>query len=224
MSTIGRLLGRSPFGLLQRHMQQVAKCIAKMGESLQALEQQKWDQMEALAEQASHLEHEADQIKDDIRNKLLRRFFMAVNRQQILQILAIQDELADAAENVAVLLTIRQLKTPAGMTEDFRKFRELNIAAFELARGVIADLDELVETGFGGAEAEKIRSLVRDVAYTEHQADVVQRRLLKRVFSDEEELSAADMNMWMQLIKELAQLSNLSENLADGVQMTLDMK
>lgn len=224
MSTIGKLLGRSPFGLLQRHMAQVTKCIAKMGESLDAAQQQEWDQIEALADQVSRLEHEADQIKDDIRNKLLRRFFMPVDRSQILEILSIQDNLADTAEDVAILLTIRPIKISERMVEDFQKFRELNVNAFELARGIIADLDELMETGFGGAEAEKVRNLVRDVAYTEHQADVLQRQMLKRVFSDEENLGAADMNMWMQLIKELAHLSNLAENLADRVQMTLDMK
>ena len=33
----------------------------------------------------------------------------------------------------------------------------------------IEQLDELFETGFGGSEAERIRSLVKDVAFTEHQ-------------------------------------------------------
>ena len=224
MSTLGKLLGRSPFGLLQRHMEQVAKCITKMGESLEAVEQQEWDQVETLAEEASRLEHEADQIKDEIRGRLLRRFFMPVDRAQLLEILSIQDNLADTAEDVSILLTIRQLKAPSDMVERFRKFRELNVVAFELARGIIGELDELMESGFGGAEAEKIRNLVRDVAYTEHQVDVLQRQLLKEVFSDERNLSAADMNMWLQLIKELAHLSNLSENLADRVQMTLSMK
>ena len=224
MSTIGKLLGRSPFGLLQRHMEQVSKCISKMDESLDAFERQDWDQLESLASQTSQLEHEADQIKDDIRNKLLRRFFMPVDRSQIMDILSIQDGLADTAEDVAILLTIRQLRVPASMLEKFHEFRAMTGTAFELARGIIRDLDELVETGFGGAEAEKIRNLVRDVAYTEHQADGLQRGLLKVVLSDEEGLSAADMNMWLQLIKEFAHLSNLSENLANRVQMTLDMK
>lgn len=224
MSTLGKLLGGSPIGLLQRHMQQVAKCVSKMAESLDAVEQQRWDQIEELADEVSRLEHEADQIKDDIRTKLLRRFFLGMNRGQILEILSIQDEMADTAENVAILFTIRQLSPLANLAEDFRKFRELNMSAFAQARRIIDELSELMETGFGGAEAEKIRSMVRDVAYAEHQVDVLQRQLLKKVFSDEENLSAADMNMWLQLIKELARLSNLSENLADRVQATLDVK
>jgi uncharacterized protein Yka (UPF0111/DUF47 family) len=93
-----------------------------------------------------------------------------------------------------------------------------------LAEAIINDLDELLETGFGGAEAEKVRTVVHDIAYAEHQADVLQRELLKNVFSDDAGLSAADLNMWIELIKNLAHLSNLSENLADRVQMTLDLK
>ena len=224
MSTLGKLLGRSPFGLLQRHMEQVAKCITKMGESLDAVERQEWDQVDTLADEASVLEHEADQIKDEIRGRLLRRFFMPIDRTQLIEILSLQDNLADTAEDISILMTIRRLVAPSDMVEDVRKFRELNVVAFELARGIVGQLDELVESGFGGAEAEKIRNLVRDVAYTEHQVDVLQRQLMKEVFSDERNLSAADMNMWIQLIKELAHLSNLSENLANRVQMTLSMK
>ncbi|MDP6058916.1 MAG: DUF47 family protein, partial [Pirellulaceae bacterium] len=109
MSTIGKLLGRSPFNLLQRHMEQVAKCIAKMSELLDSFEAGDWELVETLATEVSRLEHEADQIKDDIRNQLLRRFFMPINRSHVLEILSIQDGLADAAENVAVLLTIKEI-------------------------------------------------------------------------------------------------------------------
>ena len=224
MSMIGKLLGASPFSLLQRHMEQVAKCIAKMEESLESLERGEWSQIDALAEEASQLEHQADQIKDDIRNHLVRRFFMPVNRSHILEILGIQDNLADTAEDVSVLLTIKRVETPTDVIEEFHRFRELNLKAFRLAQDIIGQLDELVETGFGGAEAERIRTMVHDVAYTEHQVDVLQRTVLKKLFSDEAKLSAADLNMWIQLVKELTKLSNLAENLADRVQMTLDLK
>ena len=224
MSTIGKLLGRSPFSLLQRHMEQVAKCVAKMNELLSAFEVGDWELLETLATEVSRLEHEADQIKDDIRNQLLRRFFMPINRGHVLEILSIQDGLADAAEDVSVLLTIKQITIPPEMLDDFHRFRELNGNAFKLVQQIIDELDELLETGFGGAEAEKIRNLVRDVAYAEHQVDVLQMKLLRVIFSDAAALSAADMNMWIQLVKELASISNLAENLADRMQMTLDLK
>ena len=177
-----------------------------------------------MATEASRLEHEADQIKDDIRNQLLRRFFMPINRSHVLEILSIQDGLADAAENVAVLLTIKQIVVPAEMLDDFHRFRELNGHAFQLVQEIVNELDELLETGFGGSEAEKIRNRSRDVAYAEHQVDVLQRKLLKVLHSDAAALSAADLNMWVQLVRELSSISNMAENLADRMQMTLDLK
>ena len=133
----------------------------------------------------SKLEHQADQIKDEIRDKLRRRLFMLVHRTQFQEILAIQDNLADTAEDIAVLLTIRRLDTPSMMMDEFRRFREVNLRAFRLAESIINELDELMETGFGGAEAEKVRTVIHDIAYTEHQADVLQRSLLKKILSDE---------------------------------------
>ncbi len=222
MSTIGKLFGSSPFRPLQHHMDQVAKCVEKMGECLAALEQGQWDKMVALAEQASKLEHQADQIKDDIRSKLLRRFFMPINRGQVLEILSIQDEMADAAEDVAVLLTLKQLETPANVISDFREFHEMNSKAFGHARLIISELDELSETGFGGAEADKIRGIVHETAYAEHQCDVLQRQLLKGIFLAE--LSAADLYIWTRLVEDLGGISNLAENLADRIEMTLNLK
>lgn len=224
MSTIGRLFGRSPFGLLQRHMEQVAKCVAKLDESLSAVEQQQWDQLDALAEEVSRLEHQADQIKDDVRSRMRAQLFMPVDRNRVLEILSIQDNLADIAEDVCVLLTFKRLKIPADLAEEYREFRTMNIKAFRLVESIIRELDELVETGFGGAEAEKVRNMVHDVAFTEHRVDIVQRQLLKKLFASEDELSYGDFHLWMRLTRELANLSNQSENLANRVQATMELK
>ena len=109
MGTIDRIFGRSPFSLLQRHMEQVAQCIAKMIEVLDAVQNERWNEVEALAKEASKLEYRADQIKDDIRNHLPRPLFMAVDRNRVLEILTIQDRIADRAEDVCVLLTFKRL-------------------------------------------------------------------------------------------------------------------
>ena len=73
MSTIGKLFGRSPFGQIQQHMDQVNKCIDKMSEVIDAVKAEKFELVENLTYEVSKLEHQADQIKDDIRERLLKR-------------------------------------------------------------------------------------------------------------------------------------------------------
>ena len=223
-TAIGQLFGWSPFRLLQQHMAQVGECLLKMCESLKAVERGSWDELDSLAEDVSKLEHQADKIKDEIRNKLSRRMFLPVDRTRVLEILAIQDSLADRSEDVCVLLTIKPLKIPERAIVSFREFRDLNIKAVHLVASIINELDELVESGFGGSEAEKVRARVRDVAYTEHQVDVIQRTLLKQLFASDTELASGDLYLLMQLIHELGSLSNGSENLANRILTMLELK
>ena len=224
MSTIGKLFGRSPFNLLQRHMDQAGRCVEKMGEALEAFETEEFDSLPAFATEVSRLEHEADQIRNDIRNHLLRRFFMPVDRGHVLRILSQQDSLADTAEDVCVLLTMKPIRIPDELRESFGKYRELAMKAVHLAGSIVDELDELVETGFGGAEAEKIRGLCRDVAYTEHEADVVAHEFVRGIYARDTEMTHGEFHLWMRLTRTLSDLPNTAENLADSIVMVLDLK
>ena len=223
-ATIGRLFGWSPFRLLQQHMAQVTRCVETMRESLDAFERGSWEDIEAFAEEVSKQEHQADKIKDEIRHNLSRRLFMPVDRGRVLEILGIQDTLADKAQDVCVVLTVKRLKILPAVADSFREFRELNVSAVNLVARIVNQLDELVESGFGGAEAEKVRTMVHDVALTEHKADVIQQAFLKELFTREAEFTQGELYLWMQLMHELASLSNQSENLANRIMSTLELK
>ncbi len=224
MSTIGKLFGRSPFGQIQQHMEQVNKCIDKMSEVIEAVKGGQFELIESLTYEASKLEHQADQIKDDIRERLLKRFFMPIDRSEVMEMLSLQDSLADTAEDVCKVLTIRKLPFPDDIRAEFEKFVELNINACSICAAIISQLDELIEAGFGGTEAERIRSLAKDAAFLEHQADVVQMSLLKKLYAHDDDFSVGEFHLWMRFTRTLGRLSNTSENLADRVLRTLSLK
>lgn len=224
MSTIGKLFGRSPFGQIQTHMEQVAKCIGKMVEAIEALKEGRYSELDDFAYEVSRMEHQADQIKDDIRNHLLRRFFMPIDRAEVLEILSLQDSLADTAEDVCKVITLKELPFPDDCKESFDEFLKLNVQAFEIVANIISQLDELIESGFGGVEGEKIRALAHDAALAEHKADVVQIKLLKQLYEHDQEMSVGEFHLWMRFTRILCRISNASENLADRIIKTLSLK
>ena len=224
MNTIGKLFGRSPFGQIQTHMDQVGKCIDKMGDAIEVMVAGRTDELEAIATEVSQLEHQADQIKVDIRNHLLRRFFMPIDRAEVLEILSLQDSLADSAEDFCKVITLKKLPFPDGVREEFEKFTELNVKAFKLASSIISQLDELIESGFGGAEAERIRALAHDVAFTEHQADEVLLALLRKIYANDDKMSNGEFHLWMRMTGVLNRIANISENLANRVLRTMSIK
>ncbi len=224
MSTIGKLFGRSPFSQIQQHMDQVSKCIKKMDEAIEAVKSGQFDELDRISSEVSDLEHQADQIKNDVRSRMLKRVFMPIDRAEVLEILSLQDSLADTAEDVCKVLTLKPLPFPDDIKQDFDQFVELNLQAYEVAAAVIGQLDELIESGFGGVEAERIRGLAKDAAFAEHQADRVQIQLLKKLYAHDTDMTVGEFHLWMRVTRVLSRVSNTSENLANRVLKTLSLK
>lgn len=224
MSTIGKIFGRSPFAQIQQHMAQVTKCVDKMSEAIDAMTAGQFELLDSISVEVSQLEHQADQIKDDIRERLLKRFFMPIDRSEVLEILSLQDSLADTAEDVCKVLTLKRLPFPEDLREDFGRFVEFNLQAVQVVATIINQLDELIESGFGGVEAERIRGLAKDAAFAEHQADLVQLQLLKKIYAHDTDFSTGEFHLWMRVTRVLSHLANVAENHSNRVLKTLSLK
>ena len=224
MRTIAKLFGKSPFAPLGTHMKIVAKCMEKLSEIFELLVEGKYEKLEEEAQALSKLEHEADLTKNDIRNHLPKNIFMPVDRSHFLEILAIQDGIADKAEDIAQLLTLRRLEKFDLFKEDFLSFYEKNLEAFVSTEQIIKEIDELLESSFGGIEAEKVKDMVDQTAYIEHEADTIQHTFLKKFFAHSDDLSPPIFYLWMRLIKEVGAIADLSEKLANRIRMVLEIK
>ncbi|NCF71742.1 MAG: TIGR00153 family protein, partial [Chlamydiales bacterium] len=178
MRILANIFGRSPFSLLQNHMEKVTVCISKLPELLEAFSKNDTKLVAELSKEVSKLEHHADITKNDIRNHLSTSLFLPIARESLLEILGLQDSIADKAEDIGVLLTFRSVEMPENFAKEMRIFLEKNIECFETTHKIVQELDELLEFSFGGVEADKVRSLVEQVAFQEHEVDIIQRKVL----------------------------------------------
>lgn len=224
LSTIVNLFGRSPFAPLQSHMEKVGKCVHMLADLFQALEKKDYATVELIADKICALEHEADITKNDIRNHLPKSLFLPIDRSHLLEILALQDIIADRAEDVAVLTSLKPLEIRECFKSDFYEFLNKNIEAYDSVKKIIKEIHELLESSFGGIEAEKVRLLVEEVASKEQHVDIIQRKLLKTLFKAEDEMSYGTFHLWQKIFEAIASISNFSEKLAYRVRMTLELK
>lgn len=224
MRTIMNLFGRSPFAPLQAHMEVVNETVQLLKPLFSAVKKGTEEEITQLVETISRLEHRADLAKNDIRNHLPKSLFLPIDRSHLLEILSIQDHIADQAEDIAVLFTLKSCQLPEEFSYDFEEFLNKNIEAYDKVRAIMKEFNELLESSFGGAEAEKVCAMVEEVAYTEHEADLVQRRLLKRLFNVDKTMDFTAFYFWHKVFFAVAAISNLSEKLANRVRMTLELK
>lgn len=224
LGNILNLFGRSPFASLLAHMEKVSTCVHLLPQLFDALEQRDYKNVEELSNKIADIEHQADIAKNDIRNHLPKSLVMPIDRGHLLEILNIQDKIADKAEDVAVLVTLKTIELLPVFKDEFMKFLRLNMETFDGARRIIKEMHELLESSFGGLEAEKVCAMVEEVSYKEHEVDMIQRQLLKKIFSTENEMTYTSFLLWQKICQAVGEISNLSENLAFRVRMTLELK
>ena len=224
MQTLLNLFARSPFSPLQDHMEQVSRCVYLLKELFDALQAGKFEKGQEIAKKISKLEHKADLIKNDIRNHLPSGLYLPIDRGDLLEILALQDCLADQAEDIAILTTFKNIQIPESFQEVFSDFLGKNLEAFDQVAKIIRKLHKLLGSSFGGAEAEKVRKLVDEVSFYEHQGDLLQRKLMKKLYQDEVEMTHSSFSLLQHMFQAISALSNISEKLAHRIRMTLDVR
>lgn len=224
MYTILNLFGGSPFTPLKQHLSCTEECVQSLPPLFVALEKGHREEVEQLAEAISAKEHRADLIKNEMRAQLSKSLVLPIKRENLLEFLLILDRIADKAEDAAVLVTLRPLHVLPEFQELFHRFLEKNISTFSEVALVIRELHELIESSFGGIEAEKVRQMVEEVAGREHEVDLIQRQLLKQLFICESQLSYGEFGLWQKIFETIGEISNLSENLAYRVRATLELQ
>jgi len=217
MLTIARLFGKSPFAPLQTHMTRVSLCVEKLAGILSHL-----PPTDQQVEELCKLEHEADLTKNDIRNHLPKNIFLPMDRGHFLDILSIQDTIADQAEEIGLLLKLRPLNS--ALIPDLQLLFEKSYLTFSSARQIIGEIGELLESSFGGIEAEKVKSMVEQTAQKEYEAKKLQRSLTTKLFAQGEKMVAPDFYLWIKLIETVSNISVISERLANRIRMVLELK
>ena len=222
--TIAGLFGKSPFSPLQSHMKKVSSCIKKLLQIFEGLESNNSEGLQTLVNELSKLEHEADLTKNDIRGHLPKSLFLPIDRSQFFDILSIQDSIADKAEEIGHLLLLHPLENLGELRKNLYDLYKKNVEAFWDTYSVIKELHELLESSFGGIEAEKVKLIIEQTCFKEYEADKMKHKLMKEFFMTSESVTTPLFYLYIRLIEEINQISHLSEKLANRIRMILELK
>lgn len=222
MLNLFKLLGKSPFTPLQEHLKKVTVCVNDLIPLLSAIESNDMELIQKISKQISNSEHEADLVKNDIRNALPKSIFLPIGRAGFLEILSLQDAFADKAEDVAVVSTFKTLENYKDLKEEFEFFYKGNVETFILTKNVLEEFDTLLESSFGGIEAEKVKIMIKELAYKEHELDIAQFSLIKKLYTLTDKMHYSLFYVWTTIIREIGQLSNIGEKLGNHIRMILE--
>jgi len=221
MRSILSMFAKSPFKPLASHMDKVRACVEEIKPLFDALEGRDYEAVQKTSELIVKLEHEADNIKDNIRSHMRQSIFLPVDKKDFMHLLSAQDDIADAVEDLAVLLRIKNLGVPEEIKPALHELVNHIVKTAHLGCDLIYELEALLEASFGGAEAEKVEKAAQELATAEWEADRKQFKLAQKLFALGNDLSAADLLLWNETIKKLGAVADKTEQIGKTLRIFL---
>ncbi len=215
------VFAKSPIKPIEKHIRKACECASLLTEFFEAANQGDWESAQEIRIQISTLEKAADDIKRQIRMELPGGIFMPVERTDLLEMLRQQDKIANKAKDIAGRMIGRKIAVPEAIRDDFRLFLARCIDATNQAANAINELDDLLETGFRGREADYVDKMIIKLAAIEDDTDSMQVKLRQSLMAIEKELTPINAIFLYQIIEWVGDLADTAERVGARLEMMI---
>ena len=213
------LFAQSPFTPFLEMADKVDACARQVPVLFDAFFDGNYDAVRQIAEQISHLEHEADVTKTKVRDALPRSLFMPVDRRDLLDVLSSLDAVADCAEDVAILFTLREMEAHEALVPSLKSLVRRVMATVDKSLEIVREMQAVSESSFTGREALRVRAMIDELGRLEHEADIVQDDLARRLFAIEDQIKPGSLLMWNKIFNKVGDMANHAEKIGNRLRL-----
>ncbi|KDE40100.1 Phosphate transport regulator [Nitrincola lacisaponensis] len=216
-----QMFARSPFKPMQEHIAKAQEAAAELKPFLQAVLNNDWETAQQIQHRIAVIEGEADDMKRAIRQNLPGNLFLPVPRSDLLDLLRMQDKVANRAKDIAGMMLGRKMQIPEQIQDELGRFLETAIQTTEQAVIALNELDELLAAGFRGHEVKVVEKLIDELDRLEHENDEQERKLRNSLFNIERDVYAVDVIFLYRIIDDIGDLANYAQHVGSRLQLLL---
>ncbi len=220
-NVLANIFGASPVMPLEKHIEIAHRCAKQLRPFFAAAIGGDWDKAMEVRGRIEALEQEADDLKKEIRLNLPKSLFMPVPREDLLELLLVQDKIANRSRDVSGIVLGRRMEIPESIAEQFVDFVDRNIDATKQARKSVRELDELFTAGFRGAEVSLVEGLIEELDRIETDTDAKQAELRAALFEIEDTLKPVDAVFMYQVIELTGEIADMAERVGRRLELLL---
>jgi predicted phosphate transport protein (TIGR00153 family) len=218
---LANIFGSSPVFPLEKHMGVAYECSKQLRGFFAAAVAGDWDTAANCRADIVNLEHEADSIKKEIRLHLPKSLFMPVPREDLLELLLVQDKIANRTKDVSGIVMGRKMAIPESIAEMFLEFVDRNVDAAKQARKSVRELDELFTAGFKGAEVKLVTAMIEELDKIETDTDNKQVALRAALFKIEADMNPIDAIFMYKVIDLNGEIADMAERVGRRLELLL---
>src|SRR5690606_38937878 len=208
-------------GPMQQHIAKAHECAANLVPFFEAVIAEDWARVEQVQQEMVRLEREADKLKKSVRMHLPKSLFLPVPRSDLLDLLSVQDKVANRAKDIAGLMLGRCMTIPHDLQPLMLLYVKRCVDASAQALKAMKELDSLLETGFSGREATLVERMVEELESIEHDTDRQQIDVRRCLFKLEKDLPPVDVMFLYRIIDWVGDVADRAERVGNRLEQLL---
>lgn len=202
---------RSPIKPMEEHMTVATQAASELSVFYEATILGDWVAAEAAYDAICDLEHQGDDLKKKIRLHLPKNLFLPVPRSDLLELLSMQDKIANRCKDISGLMLGRKMVMPSDLQDVVRLYLSAAISTVKQAHKAISELDELLETGFGGREVDIVENMVNVLNGLEGSTDHQQIDIRRGLYALEAQLPPIEVMFLYRIIEDIGDLADRAQ-------------
>ena len=145
---------------------------------------------------------------------VLRDLILSSSLKLLLDLVRMQDKMANDTKDVVGLSLGRQLAFPAALEKSLAKYISTVVDSVDAAVAVVSATRELSRTAFGSRQIKAIASKATAVERIERKSDDMQSRLRAKLKDHEDKISPIDAMFLYQLLSQIGEIADNAEKVA----------
>jgi len=218
---LANIFGTSPVMPLEKHVGLSYKCTRQLMPFFKAVIKSDWETAATFRAEIEKLEHEADDLKKEIRLNLPKSLFMPVPREDLLELLLVQDKMANRTKDVSGIVMGRRMEIPPQIADEFLTLVERSVDASKQARKSVRELDELFTSGFRGAEVTLVSEMIEELDRIETDTDDREAALRSSLFAIENDFEPVNVMFLYKVIGLIGEIADMAERVGRRLELLL---
>lgn len=171
-------------------------------------------------EQVSAHEHAADEIMQEARSYWAKNPGLVSAQDRLLELLWHQDEIADLAQDAALLLALRRPALDLALADAFRALGELLEKVVHGYAQAIATFETAWSSGATKERGPELSAQLGLVHRLEHESDLLEREIVATIYG-RQDLEAFDRYHLIQVVLVLGDLVDQVKNAAEDLALLM---
>lgn len=176
------LFQENPFGLFRQHTEKVKECAWKLQHAVECQVSENCDRFEEIRADLENTSQDAAALADQIRHRLPKGIFSAIQRFQLIQYLRAEEAILAAVRQSLNWFTYRkEVILPTSIEKDFFLLVESVMDPIEALTAMMADADRYCST-FSAKPKKSLQQKLDDMRRQEKEAGIAEEQLKKKAF------------------------------------------